>query len=720
MRDPIRIGRRPGSIDETIYRTLFEDSDAAILYYTSEGVLISCNRKAARNMGGEPGDFVGRSLSELFPGPGSVLYMDRIALSVGTGEVQEYVDCIPLPVGELWFSSSFKRISGLGGYEYGVQIVSQDITKRKTAEESLRESEERYRLLVTRMRMGLAVHEIVLDADGRPVDYRFLDVNEGFEQLTGLRREEIVGRTVLEVLPETEPYWIEQYGRVALTGEPLDYENYSKELDRYFAVTAYSPKRGLFAVLLSDVTRRMQDELALRKRDDRYHALTSTSMDGFWIADLAGCIVDVNDAFCRMSGYGREELLAMHITDLEVQETSEQVQHHLDVIQSLGWGRFETKHRRADGTHYGVQVSTTLLKEQGVILSFLSDITERKISERRILTLSYHDDLTGLYNRRFYEEEVQRLDTSRCLPLSVIVGDVNGLKLINDSYGHVQGDLLLKTISGIFKTECRSNDIVARLSGDEFAILLPNTEPDDAERLIRRIRSRLALERIGPLELSVALGFATKSHSDELFQDVFKIAEDHMYRSKLYESQSVQNRTISIIMNSLLENNIREQLHSQRVSELCVAIAGRMDLGSAEMAKIRLAGLMHDIGKIGVRESVLNKEGRLSEEETVEMRRHSEIGYRILGSVSDFSEICECILQHHECWDGSGYPKGLKGEEILLPSRIIAVADAFDAMTSERTYRKTLTEEGAIEEIRRWGGTQFDPTVVHVLIELLG
>ena len=712
-------GRGYGSIDEAIYRTLFEDSDLAILYYTPQGTLVSCNRTAARNMGGEPSGFIGRNIADLFPGPGTTLYMNRITESVATDEVREYVDCVPLPVGELWFSSSFKRIPGLDGNGHGVQIVSQDITERKKAEENLQESEERYRLLVTRMKMGLAVHEIVLDSSGVPVDYRFLDVNEGFEQLTGLRRQDILGRTVLEVLPETEPYWIAKYGHVALTGEPMDFEDYSKELDRHFAVTAYSPKRGLFAVLVSDVTRRKHDEIALRTRDDRYHALTQTSMDGFWIVDLTGRILDVNDAYCRMSGYSRDVLLTMHIRDLEVQESPEQVQHHLEVIRALGWERFESKQRRSDGSIYNVQVSTTLLEEQGILLSFLSDITERQTAEQRILTLSYHDELTGLYNRRFYEEELARLDTPRNLPLSLIIGDVNGLKLINDSFGHAQGDQLLRTIAGVMKAECRADDIIARLSGDEFAVLLPTTDPDEVERLVRRIRVRLSRERIGPLELTVALGFASKTRQEENFQDIFKTAEDHMYRTKLYESQSVQNRTISIIMNSLLENNVREQNHSQRVSELCVSIAERMNLGSAGSAQIRLAGLMHDIGKIGVRESLLNKEGKLSEDETAEMRRHSEIGYRILGSVSDFSEICECILQHHEHWDGSGYPRGLKGEEILLPARIIAVADAFDAMTSERTYRRVLSRTDAVQELHRCSGTQFDPAIVQVLTELL-
>jgi diguanylate cyclase (GGDEF)-like protein/putative nucleotidyltransferase with HDIG domain len=347
------------------------------------------------------------------------------------------------------------------------------------------------------------------------------------------------------------------------------------------------------------------------------------------------------------------------------------------------------------------------------------DITESKLAEERILQLSFHDSLTGLYNRRFYEEELKRLDTSRNLPLSFIIGDVNGLKLINDSFGHAKGDELLRTVANTLKKECRADDILVRLSGDEFAVLLPKTDSVEAEKLMNRFRAHLAQEHIGVIEVSVAFGSSTKVRMDESFELTFKTAEDAMYRNKVYESQSIQNKTISLIMASLLENNQREQRHSQRVSALCVELARRMGQSEMDISRIRLAGLMHDIGKIGLRESILNKEGLLTSKEKEEMQHHPEIGNRILSSVSDFSEISDSVLQHHERWDGKGYPNALKGEGILLSARIISVVDAFDAMTYERTYHKSYSYELAIEALKQHSGTQFDPEVVSRFVEML-
>ena len=200
-------------------------------------------------------------------------------------------------------------------------------------------------------------------------------------------------------------------------------------------------------------------------------------------------------------------------------------------------------------------------------------------------------------------------------------------------------------------------------------------------------------------------------------QEVFKDAENQMYRNKLLVSHSLRSKTIDLIMHTLYENNHREMQHSLRVSELCGALAVAFKLEQEEIRQIKIAGLMHDIGKIGIPEQILNSTNSLTAVEKDEIKRHSEIGYRILSSVSEFSEIASYVLEHQERWDGTGYPRGLQGVQISLPARIIAIADAFDAMTRKRAYGKSLDRLASIAEMQRCSGTQFDPELVEVFLE---
>ncbi|WP_373481979.1 HD domain-containing phosphohydrolase [Acetobacterium sp.] len=349
----------------------------------------------------------------------------------------------------------------------------------------------------------------------------------------------------------------------------------------------------------------------------------------------------------------------------------------------------------------------------------VQDITRIRKTEEEIRYLSYHDYLTGLFNRRFYEEVLIKLDTEDNYPLTLVMADVNGLKMINDSFGHAVGDELLQMASNVIKSGCRENDVIARLGGDEFVIILARTDAETAALIIKRLEVLAAREKIRGLKLSIAFGSQTKTRKEENIQKVLKNAEDDMYRHKLYQSASMRSKTIKLIMNTLYEKSNREMMHSNRVGHICEKIGMRMKLDQDEINQIRTAGLIHDIGKMGIDEKILNKPGALSQDEWKEIQRHPEIGYRILSSVNEFSEMANCILEHHERWDGRGYPKGLRGEEISLQGRIVAVADSFDAMTSDRTYRKGLAQDEAIAEIKRCAGTHFDPLVAKILVEMV-
>jgi len=334
-----------------------------------------------------------------------------------------------------------------------------------------------------------------------------------------------------------------------------------------------------------------------------------------------------------------------------------------------------------------------------------------------ICYLSYHDVLTGLYNRRFYEEEIIRMDTEGNLPISIIMGDINGLKLVNDTFGHDKGDKLLQAAAVAIQGICRSNDIVARWGGDEFIILLPKTTKVQIGEIIKKIKDQYSKKNVSGIDISISFGWDTKEKMDEDLVKVLKNAENYMYRDKSLENESVRSNMINTIIKTLHEKNPREEKHSKRVSEIGQKIGEAMGLSEIEVNKLKVVGLLHDIGKIAIEEDILNKEEKLTDQEWDEIKRHPAIGYRILSSSYEMLELAECILSHHEKWDGTGYPNGLQGEAIPRLASIISLADSYDAMTSERAYRKALSEERVLEEIKKNAGIQFEPEIARIFVE---
>lgn len=599
-----------------------------------------------------------------------------------------------------------------------------DITSQKIAEQKLKRSEEKYQLLFSEMKDSFALHEIICDKNGKPIDYRFLDVNPAFEQMTGLKKQDIINKTVLEVMPKTEKYWIENYGQVALTGKPMRFENYANSLDRYYEVNAYRPAPNQFACTFKDITEEKLAKERLIKSEKRLLEAQTLAQVGNWELDLKTNMIWGSEEASRIYGISKESSLIplQRVQKLILPEYREAVKNaHLGLVSGKKKYDVQFKIRsEKEGKIKHIHSKAVLRKDETgqniKIEGLIQDITTQKTLEGELSYLSFHDQLTGLHNRRYFEEKQALLDSQENLPISIIMGDLNGLKIVNDSFGHAKGDEFLCAAAKVIKQACSECDVVVRHGGDEFAVLLPNTDETSAVKIINNIQNSAAKIKLENIELSISFGHATKTKKSEKLSEILTIAENEMYKHKFDLRSNMHTKTINIIMNTLFEKSPRESEHSQRVSTLSTTIAKQMHFNKDDIDRIRIAGLVHDIGKIGIDKRILNKTGPLTDEEWRAVRNHSDSGWRILSASSDFSEIANLVRAHHERWDGKGYPSGLKSYDIPLEARIISIADSYDAMTSDRPYRNRLSKEQAISELRKFAGIQFDPDIVEVLI----
>ncbi len=387
------------------------------------------------------------------------------------------------------------------------------------------------------------------------------------------------------------------------------------------------------------------------------------------------------------------------------------------------------------GRWYLINIYTTNEnKEQQMIIYFI-DITEIKAKSHKLLVseekksniiyfgdkerIYYRDKLTGLYNKNFFEEELLRLDTKRQLPISLIMGDINGLKLINDAFGHNMGDNALKKAAEIMLQSFREEDIISRVGGDEFIVLLPKTDDETAQAIVDRIKTKCEDNPLDYVKISISFGVATKTEENEDIQKVLKKAEDRMYFKKLKESKAAKLSMIKFLKSRLEKITYETRSHYERLKTLTLLMANVLNLSDNEKEELRLLCEFHDIGKIGVSKNILQKEGTLNNEEWENVKRHSEIGYYIAREFRDSKPIDELILIHHERWDGKGYPGLFKENEIPIVARVFAIADAYDVMVNDRPYKSPMSKYEALNEIKAQSGKQFDPFLSKTFIELM-
>jgi diguanylate cyclase (GGDEF)-like protein len=354
--------------------------------------------------------------------------------------------------------------------------------------------------------------------------------------------------------------------------------------------------------------------------------------------------------------------------------------------------------------------------------------------------LAGKDELTQLQNRRFFYQEIEReleLAARFKRPLSILMMDVDDLKLINDEFGHQVGDIVLRAFGRVMNQEVGEQDITARIGGDEFAVIMPGADRREADKLAWKIWEALSKEPICETEhasiyLGVSIGTGGYPWGGNTLDEIIHWADTKLYANKLerkgfkHQQDGVPDDDTRLVgavvdvLSSALE--IRDRMthrHARRVARMSAFVARELKLPEDQVLEVEYAAALHDIGKIGVADGILRKADILDHDEWQEMKRHSELGYQILNGIDFLRSAAEIVYAHHERWDGTGYPRGLKEDEIPMGARVFSVVDAYDAMMSRRPYREAMSQDDALEEIMRNSGSQFDPRVVSAFLKMI-
>lgn len=438
--------------------------------------------------------------------------------------------------------------------------------------------------------------------------------------------------------------------------------------------------------------------------------------DAILIINPQGRVQMLNSLAEKLTGWSQQEAIGKYYGAV-YNTQGDDSDSIAEALEGRSRSRNQTLLKSKGGQEFAINDRVSpLLDDRGHILGVVcifKAMTRRESQQACLTQPTFRDSLTGLYNRTFFEQELPRLDQPECWPLSVLVGDLNGLKLTNDVFGHTVGDELLIAVSHAFAEVCRPEDRVFRWGGDEFIVLLPKTGQAEASAIRRRLQYALGSRAVGPISVDLPLGCSTKEEESQDIQTVWQQAEEEMYWLKTVGHTCFQKEALEGLVRELHSRSSTEREHAQRVSSLAEELGRHLGLAKDELRKLRLCGLLHDIGKVALDADVLHQSYPLKPEDEYEMKRHPLVGFRLLNSFEDTADLADAVLAHHERWDGSGYPKGLKEDEIPYFGRILAVVGTYDrahAVSPERALK--LIEEGS--------GSKFDPALCSAFLQMMG
>ncbi len=769
-------------------RSYIDNAPVAVIVIDGRGNYIDVNPMASTMAGYSREEFLSMKFTEVIPPESQTAIMKSFRHLITTGSLYDEGPFVGKNGKSGYWSLNAVRVSP----DRFLAFV-QDITESRQTTERLEKSRENYRLLFENQPTGFALHEILLDENGDPFDYRFIDVNPAFEKLTGFSREQVIGRTVLEIMPQTEPIWINTYGRVAQTGEPERLEAYSSSIGKHFSVTVYRSQPGQFVTSFLDITERKTMELALQESEEKMDLFLNATTELVFLKDASLKHVFVNDAYLSFLGKTREETLGK--TDFELLPAHLAGQCRKSDETILASGEPVTLDETADGVIFESRKFPVRFSDGSIgVGAFIRDITDLWKARKDLRNIEWMLSDRELAPQGIPEEDQQGY------------GDLTKLNENGEILRYVGKDLL-KEISSDYLNLLDTSSAIYELNGDyAFGIfssgwcrmldrasrkLCPTD--DNAEALASgkwlchescwTRNAMKAIETGEPVDIicsggihmfavpifaygeiigAMNFGYGDPPEDTERLQAIavaynlpfetvkqqagdydtrppyiIELARKRLFasarligsmvergRAKEQEREATEKlrravrSTIEVLAQTVERRDPYTAGHQRRVADLAAAIAVEMGLPGSTVEAVSVAGYVHDIGKISIPSEILSKPGKLSEVEMQIIRSHPEHGSEILCGVESPWPLAEIVEQHHERMDGSGYPGGLKGDEIMLEARIMAVADVVEAMASHRPYRPTLGIDTALEEIEKNSGVLYDPRAADACLRL--